>query len=329
MSTGRAPVLDVRDLTIVVGSGRGARTVVDDVMLQTARGETLGIVGESGSGKTLTMLGALGLLPDGVHRQRGDVTLGGIDVTGAKARTMRALRGRDVGMIFQDPLTSLHPSLRICSQLVEGLRVHDRALTRRGARSRAAELLERVQVPNARERMDDYPHQWSGGMRQRAMIAMAIMHEPSLIVADEPTTALDVTVQAQMLELLAEARDESGASLVLISHDIGVIAQIADRVAVMYAGRVVERGAVGEIFARPRHPYTAGLLASVPTLRDVPGELSVIGGQPPDRTAVTGCAFEPRCPIGNGELACQTVRPVMLGGIHEVACHVAQVSELA
>ncbi len=318
------PVFEVRGLSVDVGSRKSRRTVVDDVSFAVRRGETLGIVGESGSGKTLTLLGALRLLPDGVHQRGGTATLGNSNVTRATKRELRALRGRDVGMVFQDPLTSLHPSLRIGDQLVEGLREHDGRLSRRAARARVAELLERVQVPKAAERMEEYPHQWSGGMRQRAMIALAMMHEPALIVADEPTTALDVTVQAQMLDLLAAARDETGAALVLISHDLGVIAQIADRVAVMYAGRVIEEATVSALFAWPRHPYTAGLLASVPTLRDVPGELSVIGGQPPDRVATAGCAFEPRCSVGRGEAACRIDRPPLVGRAHQVACHVAQ-----
>lgn len=318
-----APVVfEIEGLSIDVGPRGVHRRVIESVDLRVRRGEVVGIVGESGSGKTLTVLGSLGLLPDGVRVAAGSATLLGRELLGASRRALRDVRGREVGMIFQDPLTSLHPAIRIGDQIVEGLRVHDRRLSRAAARARSVELLERVQVPQAASRLDDYPHQWSGGMCQRAMIAMAIMHEPALIIADEPTTALDVTVQAQMLELLGNARDETGAALVLISHDLGVIAEMADQVAVMYAGRIVEDAVVDELFSGAEHPYTRALLASVPTLQDVPGTLVAIEGQPPDRTTNVGCSFEPRCDIGSGQEQCRCALPPLVGDpSHRTACH--------
>lgn len=324
-------VLTVDDLTVEVGPRRSTRTVVDSVSLRVHAGETLGIVGESGSGKTLTVLGALDLLPDGTRATGGRSELSGTDLLHCSARELRSIRGRLVGMVFQDPLTSLHPSIRIGDQLIESLRIHDRRSGRREARARSAALLERVGVPRAADRLDDYPYQWSGGMRQRAMIAMAMAHDPPLIVADEPTTALDVTVQAQILDLLATAKAESGAAVVLISHDLGVIAEAADRVLVMYAGRVVEEAPVEQLFADPRHPYTAALIASVPTLDDVPGDLPVIGGHPPDGSPLApGCPFEPRCPVGHGDPRCIGESPVLVrSGERRVACHHADDEPLA
>lgn len=318
-------VLTVEELTVEVGPRRSSRKVVDSVSLHVQMGEALGVVGESGSGKTLTVLGALNLLPQGTRATGGRSRLLGTDLLHCSARELRSIRGRLVGMIFQDPLTSLHPSMRIGDQLAESLRVHDHGLRRTEARARSADLLDRVGVPRSVDRLDDYPYQWSGGMRQRAMIAMAMAHDPPLIVADEPTTALDVTVQAQILELLATARAETDSAVVLISHDLGVIAEVADRVLVMYAGRIVEEAPVGKLFADPRHPYTAALIASVPTLEDVPGDLPVIGGHPPDGAPVgTGCPFEPRCPVGRGDPRCIGESPVLIrSGDRGVACHYA------
>lgn len=317
------PVLRVDDLRVEAGPRRASYPVVDGVSLAVRPGETVGIVGESGSGKTLTVLGALGLVPSGVRVTGGTVELLGEDLRAASSRRLRSLRGRVVSVVFQDPLTSLHPSLRIGDQLVEALRVHDRALGRREARCRATELLDRVGVPAAAERMDEHPHQWSGGMRQRAMIAMAIAHDPALIVADEPTTALDVTVQAQILELLATARRETGAGVLLISHDLGVIAETADQVLVMYAGRIVEDAPVRALFADPRHPYTRALLGSVPSLDDEAGRVVAIEGQPPDPSRPpSGCAFEPRCPCADGAGRCGQSAPELLSiGRRRVACH--------
>jgi oligopeptide/dipeptide ABC transporter ATP-binding protein len=320
-------VLEVDGLSVVAGRGRSARTLVDDVGFRIGRGEAVGIVGESGSGKTLSALGATGLLPAGVHATRGRAVFLGTDLLSCSARERRRFRGRHIGMVFQDPTTCLHPAIRVGDQLVEAIRVHARELTAAAARQRAIELLSRVGIARPAQRMDDHPFQWSGGMRQRAMIAMAVAHDPALIVADEPTTALDVTVQAQILDLLGTARADTGAALVLISHDLGVIAEVAERVVVMYAGRVVEDAPVTELFARPAHPYTAGLLASVPTLRDLPGQLSAIAGSPPEGPQ-SGCPFEPRCPVGRGDPRCTLEAPVLRASAHgRVACHHAAVAE--
>ncbi len=280
MKTRDRPVLEVDRLSVEVAARTSRRRLVDEVTFTVERGEVLGVVGESGSGKTLAALGAVGLLPDGVRVTGGAARLLGRDLLTAGRRELRALRGRTVGMVFQDPFTSLHPSMRIGDQIVEGLRVHDPALGRAAAQKRAVELLQQVHVPRAAQRLDEYPHQWSGGMRQRAMIAMAIMHRPALIIADEPTSALDVTVQAEILTLLADARRETGTAVVFISHDLGVIAQVADRVVVMQKGRVVEQAAAPMFFASPRHPYARSLLASVPTLRHRPTVTPLDAGPP-------------------------------------------------
>ncbi len=298
-------MLEVDRLSVEAAARTSRRRLVDEVTFTVAPGEVLGVVGESGSGKTLTALGAVGLLPDGVRVTGGSVRLLGRDLLSARRRELRALRGRTVGMVFQDPFTSLHPSMRIGDQIVEGLRVHDPALGRAAALKRAVELLEQVHVPRAAQRLDEYPHQWSGGMRQRAMIAMAIMHQPALIIADEPTSALDVTVQAQVLTLLADARRQTGAAVVLISHDLGVIAQVADRVAVMEKGRVVEQAPAPLFFASPRHPYSRSLLASVPTLRHRPTVTPLDAGQPAAPRAIPLLATQRlavHLPTGSGRL---------------------------
>ncbi|RZU31776.1 ABC transporter ATP-binding protein [Blastococcus saxobsidens] len=261
------PVLSVRDLVVRFRVHGRPTTVVHGVDLDISPGETLGLVGESGSGKTVTVLAATGLLPaPPVCTVRGTVLLGSRDLLTMDRRTLRSVRGREIGMVFQDPMTSLHPSFRVVDQVAEALLVHDRALARGVACRRAIELLEQVGVPHPGRRAGDYPHQWSGGMRQRAMIAMAIANRPRLLVADEPTTALDVTIQAQILEVLRAARDGTGAATVLITHDLGVVAQLADRIAVMSAGRIVETGPAVEVFAAPGHPCTRILLSAVPRL---------------------------------------------------------------
>ena len=271
------PLLSVRDLVVDFHRKTGVDRAVDGVNLEVGAGETLGVVGESGSGKTVTMLAALGLLPPPPYcTVSGEVLLGGRDLLTMGRRQLRAVRGREIGMVFQDPMTSLHPSLRVVDQVAETLLVHDRRLSGQQARSRAVELLELVGVPHPERRVRDYPHQWSGGMRQRAMIAMAIANGPRLLVADEPTTALDVTIQAQILDVLRSARNTVGAGAVLITHDMGVVAELADQVTVMQSGRVVEHAPVETIFAAPRHPSTVTLLESLPRLerplppRDVP-----------------------------------------------------------
>jgi peptide/nickel transport system ATP-binding protein len=335
------PVLAVRGLEVRYRTGRAELTAVRGIDLDVGRGEVLALVGESGSGKTATVLGALGLLGPAGRVVAGEVRLHGEPLDG---RRRRSALGRDVGVVFQDPLTSLHPSLTVGAQLVEAIRVHAPGLGRREARRRAVELLDRVGVARAADRLDDHPHQWSGGMRQRAMIAMAIAHGPSLLIADEPTTALDVTVQAQILELLATLQSQVGMAVVLVTHDLGVVAGWADRVAVLYHGRVVEQAPVEPLFAAPAHPYTAHLLRSA-RAGALDGDLAAapwrcrccgprtggaVGGRPlPAHLEVTGCAFRPRCPVADDD-RCPTQRPPLTAsGDHAVACHHAQLPVLA
>ncbi|WP_219415786.1 ABC transporter ATP-binding protein [Pseudonocardia nigra] len=316
------PVLSIRDLTVEFTTPTGTVHAVTEVSLDVHPGEVVGVVGESGCGKTATLLGGMRLLPEPPARiVGGEVLLHGRDLLRMSRRELRRVRGREVGVVFQDPLTSLHPSMRVGEQIAEALRVHDRHRSASSARARAVELLELVGVPAAAARFRDYPHQWSGGMRQRAMIAAAIANRPAVLIADEPTTALDVTIQAQVLDVLRLARAETGAAIVLVSHDLGVIAEMADRVVVMYAGRVVETGSVESVFAAPRHPYTAALLASVPRL-DGPVVLTdPIPGQPPAlRVLPSGCGFAERCPCRH-ERCCTEAPPARSGTVHQVACH--------
>ncbi len=261
----RRAVLEVSDLTVEFETRAGRLRVVDGVDFEVAQGETLGVVGQSGAGKSVTMLAALGLLPSSARLVRGAARLEGVDLLQLRPKELRNVRGKDIGMVFQDPLTSMHPSFRVGDQIAEAIRLHDAGVSRAGARIRAIELLELVGVPFAARRWRDHPHQWSGGMRQRAMIAMAIANGPKLLVADESTTALDVTVQAQVLGVLRDVQRETGTAIVLITHDLGVIAEMADTVVVLHEGRAVESGTVGHVFASPRLPYTAGLLARGPS----------------------------------------------------------------
>jgi oligopeptide transport system ATP-binding protein len=288
----------------------GPVTLVDDVSLAVGAGETLAVVGESGSGKTMTFLSALGLLQPPVRLVGGRVLVDGRDATDLSPGQLRALRGTVISMVFQDPLTALNPVFTVGSQIVDVIRAHH-PVGRAEARARARALLERVQVPDPARRLDSYPHQLSGGMRQRVLIAMAIALGPKVLVADEPTTALDVTVQAQILELLTGLQRETGMALVLITHDLGLVARHADHVAVMYAGRVVEAGPTDAIFAGARHPYTRALFESIPRLDATPeGALAAIEGQPPSLAArAPGCAFEPRCRLGRGRDDCRAIRP--------------------
>jgi peptide/nickel transport system ATP-binding protein len=289
------PLLCVEDLRVEFPTEDGVVRAVDGISYEVARGRTLGIVGESGSGKTVSSLTTMGLTRRQGARISGRIRLGGEDLLELGEERMRALRGNELAMIFQDPLSALHPFYRVGWQLVEAIRAH-RQVSKAQARARAVELLELVRVPDAQRRVDAYPHELSGGMRQRAMIAMALANQPSLLIADEPTTALDVTVQAQILELLRELQRELGMAIVIITHDLGVVAELADEIAVMYAGRIVERGATAEIFAAPRHPYTWGLLRSIPTLDGPLTELVPIPGRPPSPIAPpSGCRFHPRC----------------------------------
>ncbi len=295
--TSRAPLLQVRDLTVTFGS-RGRRDVraVDGVSLDIAPGETVGIVGESGSGKSVTSLAALGLLPKRGVTVTGSVTFEGEDLLTMRDDELRALRGRDIAMVFQDPMSSLNPVLTIGRQLTEILTRH-RGMGKQEAREEAVRLLDSVSIADARRRLGAFPHQLSGGMRQRVMIAMALACAPRLLIADEPTTALDVTISAQILELLRGLVVDSQTALVMITHDLGVVAGLCEQVHVMYSGRIVESASRRELFARPRHPYTTGLLASIPRLDQPRGErLRPIPGAPSDTLPwVEGCAFAPRC----------------------------------
>ncbi|MFZ4842636.1 ABC transporter ATP-binding protein [Mycetocola saprophilus] len=258
------PLLEVRDLRIATTAPDGSvRELVHGVSLTVHPGEVLCLVGESGSGKSLTMLAVLGLLPPGVEVTGGQILVDGIDVAGLDDNELRVLRGGRVGMVFQDPMTALNPVKRVGNQVARAVKVHQPTLSTAETRVRAAELLEQVGVRDAAERARAYPHQWSGGMRQRAVIAMAIANNPGLLIADEPTTALDVTVQAQIMRVLAEARRDTGAALVMITHDLGLVAQVADRICIMRSGEIVEEGSVWDIFDRPDHPYTRMLLSSI------------------------------------------------------------------
>jgi len=291
-------LLTVDNLDVSFGGGKGAVHAVRGVSYEVRRGETLGIVGESGSGKSVTSLAVMGLLAKNA-RTTGSVRFRGAELLGTKDKAMSAVRGKKIAMIFQDPMTSLDPVYKVGSQIMETLRVHDKDLSKKAAKARAVELLKIVGIPNAEVRVDNFPHEFSGGMRQRVVIAIAMANNPDVIIADEPTTALDVTVQATVLEAIKAAQEETGAALVLITHDIGVIAGLADRVLVMYAGRAVEIGSVDDVFYRPRMPYTVGLLNSLPRL-DVEGRerLTPIVGTPPSlQNPPPGCPFAPRCPM--------------------------------
>jgi peptide/nickel transport system ATP-binding protein len=315
------PVLEVDDLRVAFATEEGVLRAVDGISFAVARGRTLGLVGESGSGKSVTALAAMGLLPADGARVAGRVLLDGEELLGAPAERLRALRGAAIAMVFQDPLSALHPLLRVGAQVAEAVRAHG-AVSRAAARARALELFELVGIPDATRRIDAYPHELSGGMRQRAMIAIALANEPRVLIADEPTTALDVTVQAQILALLGRLRDELGMAMVLISHDLGVVAGAADEIAVMYAGRIVERAPAAELFTAPQHPYTWGLLTSTPSI-DAPrgAALVPIPGRPPSLVHLPpGCNFHPRCPYARP--AHQRLDPPLeaLDGEHEVAC---------
>jgi peptide/nickel transport system ATP-binding protein len=317
-------VLEVEDLTVSFETDDGPVDAVRGLSYQVRRGEALGIVGESGSGKSVSSLAVMGLLPR-TATVHGSVRILGQELLGLKDRAMTKVRGKRIAMIFQDPLTSLTPVYTAGAQVVEALQAHDRQLSDRDARDRAIELLALVGIPDPARRVDAYPHELSGGMRQRVVIAIAIANDPDVIIADEPTTALDVTVQAQVLDALQRAKSETGAALVLITHDLGVIAGHADRVTVMYAGRAVETGTVEDIFYRPRMPYTLGLLGSLPRMDEArPGRLTPILGTPPSLLNLpTGCPFAPRCPAARE--VCTTDEPELVAvdgqGAHRSACH--------
>ena len=316
------PVLEVKNLAVEFGAGAGRVRAVDDVSFEVNPGETLAIVGESGSGKSVTALSLLRLVPTPPGRFcSGEILFEGEDLLKASDAAIRSIRGNRIAMIFQEPMSSLNPALTVGLQIAEPLQLHGRLPWAR-AFDKARELLTRVRIPDAARRVNTHPHQFSGGMRQRAMIAMALACKPNLIIADEPTTALDVTVQAQILSLLKDLTKETNAALILITHDLGVVARYADRVCVMYAGRVVESGSAQDIYANPRHPYTLGLMASIPRLdQDAVDRLTPIDGQPPDLAALPkGCAFEPRCRYAMDR--CRDERPTLEheGGRHYRAC---------
>jgi oligopeptide/dipeptide ABC transporter ATP-binding protein len=318
-------ILAVRDLAVEFKTPRGAVRAVDGVSFDVSPGEVLGVVGESGSGKSVSMLAIMGLLPRNQARiAHGHVIFQGRDLLKLSDKEWRRLRGDELAMVFQDPMTSLNPVRRIGSQIGEAIELHRPSLTRREVKKRVVDLLSSVGVPNAAKRHGQYPHEFSGGLRQRAMIAMAIANEPSLLIADEPTTALDVTIQAQVLEVLKDARKRTDASMIIISHDLGLIAEVADRVTVMYGGRVMEAGGVNSLFDSPRHPYTVGLLNSLPRLDSDTDALYSIPGQPPRlELRPSGCVFNPRCELGRGHSVCSTVVPplAVVEGSHRSACH--------
>jgi peptide/nickel transport system ATP-binding protein len=323
-------MLEVRDLHVQFRTDDGLVKAVDGLSFNLERGRTLGIVGESGSGKSVTSLAIMGLHrssgKDGGTEITGQIRLDGEDLVSSSAERVRQLRGSKMAMIFQDPLSALNPYYSVGAQISEAYRVHNK-VSKQVARKRVIDLLGRVGIPQPTVRVDDYPHQFSGGMRQRAMIAMALSCDPELLIADEPTTALDVTVQAQILDLIVDLQAEFGSAVIIITHDLGVVAEVADDVLVMYAGRVAENGSAGDVFREPRHPYTWGLLSSMPRL-DVArvDRLRPIRGTPPSLIHVpSGCPFHPRCayPPQVGGDRCSTEIPVLLetGPGHRVACH--------
>jgi oligopeptide transport system ATP-binding protein len=325
-ASSRAALLDVRGLRAEFQVGNRSLTAVDGTSFTVHEGETLCLVGESGCGKSVTALSIMGLLPSPPARvTAGKVLFDGVDLLTLSASDMRAIRGKDIGMIFQDPMTSLNPALTIGRQLTETMTRH-LAIGRRGATDRAVELLHLVGIPAARDRLGDFPHQFSGGMRQRVMIAIALSCEPRLLIADEPTTALDVTIQAQILDLLRRLTDELGMAMILITHDMGVVAGMADGVSVMYAGHIVERGAVDEVFANPRHPYTRGLIRSIPRVDSLrQPRLHAIDGMPPNLiNPPPGCPFEPRCEFAQAECVLRRppLAPISESSLHEIACFV-------
>jgi oligopeptide/dipeptide ABC transporter ATP-binding protein len=323
------PVLSIKNLVVEFSTDDGVVHAVDGLSYDVRRGETLGIVGESGSGKSVSQLAVLGLIPQPPGRiVSGEAVFDGRDLIGMSKKELRLIRGGPVAMIFQDPMTSLNPVLKIGFQLAEAVKAHNPGIDGSAAAARAVALLDLVGVPNPERRAHQYPHEFSGGMRQRAMIAMAVANDPKLLIADEPTTALDVTIQAQILEVMKAAQEETNAAIIMITHDLGLIAELADRVAVMYAGRVVEMGDVFTVFNAPRHPYTVGLMRSVPRVELDLEELQPIPGSPPSLISrPPGCAFHPRCTFSQGREICRTDLPELdpVGASdHLSRCHFAE-----
>ena len=314
-----APLLQVSNLKVEFPTRRGTLVAVDDVSFHIDSGEVLGVVGESGAGKSMTGAAIIGLLEPPGRIAEGEIRLDGRRIDNLSYEEMRKVRGREIGAIFQDPLTSLNPLYRVSQQLIETIQTH-LPMTEKQARARALDLLKEVGIPGAAERIDHYPHQFSGGMRQRVVIALALCAEPKLIIADEPTTALDVSIQAQIISLLQRLCREHGTAVMLVTHDMGVIAETADRVAVMYAGRIAEVGPVQDVVLRAKHPYTHGLMGSIPTVGHDVAELTQIDGAMPRLNAIPpGCAFHPRCPDRGAR--CEQVRPDLAPAEgSEVAC---------
>ena len=310
--------LQVRNLSVSFGRGRKAFDVIDSLSFQVGAGETLGLVGESGSGKSMTAAALMGLLPWGGRISAGSVRLDGTELTQLSAPALRAVRGREIGMIFQNPLSSLNPSLTIAQQIAEPYRLYGGA-DAQAARTHALDLLREVGVPDAARRLDDYPHQFSGGMRQRVMIAMALVCHPRLLIADEPTTALDVITQAQILRLIRRLQKALGMAVIFITHDLSLVAEHADSVMVLYAGRAVEQGPAEAFFRAPRHPYSQALLHAIPRLAKPEKRLSDIDGLPPRPQEFSkGCRFAPRCPAVTPE--CLSAYPQRRGGAHHFYC---------
>ena len=327
------PVLEVRDLHVEIPTSRGVVHAVDGASFALERGDVLGLVGESGCGKTMTLLAILGLLPRPAHIVSGEVLYDGVDLVRASKATLRDVRGRAISFIFQEPMTALNPVMRVGAQIAEGPRRHI-GYSRSGAGARALELMRLVGIPDPERRSEAYPHELSGGMRQRVMIAIALSCGPKVILCDEPTTALDVTIQDQILKLLLALRDEFGASIVFVTHDLAVVAQTCRNVAVMYAGEVIETVSVADVFREPHHPYTLGLLRSVPDFEDVRDELAPIPGAPPDLVRPpSGCRFHPRCAFvqedcRSGEFPLRRSGERATACIHHEAC-IASVHEHA
>jgi peptide/nickel transport system ATP-binding protein len=329
-----APYLIVRDLEVAFPTADGVVRAVQGVTYSVRLGETLAIVGESGSGKSVSSMAIMGLHDPASTRMSGSILLGGTEMVGLPAPELRKHRGSDAAMIFQDPMSALHPYFTVGNQIAEGYRVHHQVSKRKGI-ERAIDMLGRVGIPNPRRRIHDYPHQFSGGMRQRVMIAMALVNDPKLLIADEPTTALDVTVQAQILDLIVDLQRDFGSAVLFITHDLGVVAEIADDVLVMYGGRAVETGTVSKILGTPLHPYTWGLLESIPAVAGEPTRLHPIPGTPPSLLSLpSGCSFNPRCEFvsrvpGN---ACRTELPDFVARTSDTSrasrCHLHRPDEI-
>ena len=315
-------VLDVTGLSVDIETRHGPARIIDNISLHVGKGETLGVVGESGCGKSLTMLSLVGLLPNKIAVSGGRAEFAGEDLLRLGRKALRRIRGGRIGFVFQDPMTSLNPVMRIGDQIAEPL-IYHRGMSRTDARKRGAELLRLVGIPSPEERLEAFPHELSGGMRQRVMIAIGLACDPELLIADEPTTALDVTIQAQIVDLVKELRQRLGMSIVWITHDLALIAGLVDRVVVLYAGTVVEDAPVDDLYAHPLHPYTRGLLASIPKLTDAAASrLSSIGGTPPEPgRRPKGCPFAPRCPLAMPICEAQVPALEAAGGErHRVAC---------